>query len=98
MALTRSYRGTYHEVWAEAVPQNGGDTQVMTTSIPFGPTESVNLIDTILTPALVVGAPVLTVTPSSAGGVLVLTIANTAAPGNTITFGIDTRYIHSIQQ
>lgn len=98
MALTRSYDGTYHEVWTEAVPQNGGDTQTMTTGIPFGATENVALIDTIVTPALVVGAPVLTVTPSSAGGVLVLTIANTAAPGNTITFDVDTRYIHSVQQ
>jgi hypothetical protein len=98
MAVTRTYRGVYHELWTEAVAHDGGASQTITTAIPFGATENVALIDTIFTPALVVGVPVVTITPSSVAGVLQIVIANTAAPGNSVTYAVDTRYIHSVQQ
>jgi hypothetical protein len=98
MAAIRSYRGTYHEAWGEAVPQNGGTAQNVQTAIPFGPVEPDDIVDVVLTPVLVVGVPVFTLTYASVAGLLRVTVTNTAAAGNTATFVLDVRYLHSIMQ
>jgi hypothetical protein len=97
MAAALSYRTELHEVWADAVAQNGGATQTITTHIPFTTGENDEVIDTILTLVTVVGAPVFTLTYGhSAGGFLTVAIANTAAPGNSSTWSLDVRYLHTI--
>jgi hypothetical protein len=96
MAAVRSYRTPHHEVWADAVAHDGGATQTLTTNIMFYPGENDEVVDTNLVLSNVVGAPTFTLTYGhSANNTLTVAVANTAVAGNSATWSLDIRYIHT---
>jgi hypothetical protein len=100
MAAARSFRTTLHEVWADAVPQIGGASQLVQTSILFRPGENDENVDADLRLVSVTGTPLFAMTYSSVGGFLAITVANNAGGGaaNQATWTLDVRFIHSIVQ
>lgn len=94
---TRLIQGIYREVWLEAAPLAGGNTTVVTTGIRLNP-EHLSRVEGTLVVTTIFGAPSLTATPTSVDGLLVVTITNTAGGGDTATWQLDVKLVHSVQQ
>ena len=96
MAATRLVAGTWREVWHELVPLDGGNSDAITTGISVA---NLARVDAVCYIDAVGGTPNISGSLSvNAAGKLVVTITNSAAPGNTAIFTLDVIYIESTQQ
>jgi hypothetical protein len=97
MAATRLVAGVQREIWQEVVAQGGGASQPVPTGIRIGAGQLCR-VQGLLTVATPVGSPVFTAALSIVAGRLVVTVANTAAGGNTGTWMLDVRLVQSMSQ
>jgi hypothetical protein len=97
MAATRIVSGKLREVWREAAPQIGGAPQVVTTGIRISQGQ-LSRVKALLTIDAITGAPAVGATASvSAGGYLVVTVANPTL-FSSILWTLDVELTHSQQQ
>lgn len=98
MAITRLVSGVLREVWQEAAAQNGGVTAVVTTGIRISAGQ-LSSVEGLLTVTAAAGTPNFPMpTLAVVGGFLTISVANIAAPGNTGTWTLDVKLVHSHQQ
>jgi hypothetical protein len=97
MTATRITAGTYREVWQDAVPLNGGTSLIVPTGIRANAV-SLSRVFGVLALQTVAGAPSIAAVPSVVNGLLVVTLTNTAAPGNSATWQLNVLLTHSMQQ
>lgn len=97
---TRIIPGTLREVWQETTPLDGGAVQVIPTSIVVGPAAASGLARLLATlyATPVAGTPAIAATVARVNGRAVVTVTNTAAPGNTATLVLDITKLQSPQQ
>jgi hypothetical protein len=98
--MQRITSGIYREIWREsAVPLDGGASVVVTTGLR-AQAVSLSQVFGVLELRNVSGAPIIAPPALSVSltGHLVVTITNTAAPGNSAAWQLDVTLHHSIQQ
>jgi hypothetical protein len=97
--MQRITAGVYREIWREsAVPLDGGASVVITTGLRAR-AESLSQVFGVLELRNVSGAPLITPALSvSSTGHLVVTLTNSAVPGNSTNWQLDVTLNHSIQQ
>jgi len=98
MSIQLLVEGTHRSIYQDTASINGGTTQQVLTRIRTS-VEQLARVQGLLVISNPVGAPVFTATPSvSSTGLLVVTITNTAAPGNAGSWMLDVRVALSLEQ
>jgi len=97
--MQRITSGIYREIWREtAVPLDGGASVIILTGLRAR-AESLSQVFGVLELRNVSGAPLITpVLSVSSTGHLVVTLTNSAVPGNSTNWQLDVTLNHSIQQ
>lgn len=97
MALNLVVPGTLRQVWQETANLNGGNSRTIPTDIVVSDA-TLSRIQAVLYVTATAGLPQIAATASNVNGKVIVSVQNTAAPGNTATYILDIVKLQSTQQ